>query len=159
MNNLATLFGLCFSPLLMAAQQPFSIHGKISKSNASSTVYLSYTKDGLKSLDSTQLKDGEFSFSGKLTSPVMATLSLGHNREAHEKVRDILGLYLEPANITIVGGDSLTRAKIFGSKMNDENKILTESLRPVNKELALLRAKYQDHNAGASDTTYQRVQK
>ena len=158
-KKILALLAVFASPFVVMAQQQFSIHGKVSKSNAASLVYLSYETDEVRIQDSTRVTNGEFWFSGKLGSPVIAVLSLQHKKEPRDKIRDMLQFFLEPAKITIATTDSIKRANILGSKLNDENHELSERLKAVEHELTLLMRKYPYDISRLNDSSYQQAQK
>ena len=136
-------FGLLCLPYALSAQDGFTLKGKIGTLNAPAMVFLTYRDAGTSITDSAYLKDGFFTFTGKVTAPVQAGLSIRHNDPAAGVNRpDYTGFYLENAVITISSPDSARNARITGSKTNDDNITLTNMRRPYKRSADSLVAVY-----------------
>ncbi|WP_295120603.1 TlpA disulfide reductase family protein [uncultured Chitinophaga sp.] len=125
----------CSLPLGAMAQKDFTLRGKVGKKSAPAMMYLSYSKGSEKVSDSVLLKNGSFSFTGKLDNPVMATLVLKHDTAKIKKYADIdhLMFYIENSAITVTSPDSVHRATVKGSLTNDESKLLANLRKPYKK--------------------------
>jgi len=55
---------------------------------------------------------------------------------------DVLGFYLENAPIKLSSPDSVKRAAITGSVINDDNKALNQSMKPLRDKMNALKAKW-----------------
>lgn len=93
----------------------YLLSGKI-EDLKSEKIYLSTNDAGEEMLDSTMLKDGKFSFKGKISEPIFYILKIAGTRNQ-------AGIFLEPGKIEFKGRkDSLHKASISGSKSNDQWK-------------------------------------
>lgn len=100
----------------------FELKGKIGSLNAPATLYFSYMNDG-EHMDSVTLADGRFSFRGKTDSPAPARLILDYTGEGMGAAlgrSDYYLLYIENGTILLRSDDSLHKAVISRSPINDE---------------------------------------
>ncbi len=115
-------------PLFAAAQTPnFTIKGKIGNLNKPAKVYIDYTSDCNGSVDSADVVNGIFQFSGHINGKSAysrMTLShdgLGKNQEIYVYgAGDVIYFSFGQENIEISSKDSLDHAKFSGSKVYDE---------------------------------------
>jgi peroxiredoxin len=118
---------LCMAPCLLKAQGKFVLQGKVG--NVKDGVKVLLMQEGAEHrIDSAILKNGRFSFTGRLTDPVKATLILFGTHGTND-----LGFFLENGAIYIDvnSPDSLKNAVITGSALNDDNKRLQAALQSV----------------------------
>jgi peroxiredoxin len=127
-------------PFAVMAQQPFSLKGEVKGLLPGDKVFLSYNADGKSILDSATAQKGVFAFNGKIKDPVRSTLFKKSGVKGTKN--DVLSFYLEPANITITSADSLKKATVTGSLINNDNDKLKKISKPVQDQLALLSAEY-----------------
>ncbi|MGY0035892.1 DUF4369 domain-containing protein [Pedobacter sp. NJ-S-72] len=127
-------------PFAVMAQQPFSLKGEVKGLLPGVKVFLSYNADGKSILDSATAQKGVFAFNGKIKDPVRSTLFKKSGVKGTKN--DALSFYLEPANITITSTDSLKKATVTGSLINNDNDKLKTISKPVQDQLALLSAEY-----------------
>ncbi len=98
----------------------FTLKGKI-KGQSSGFLRISYaTADGKSIQDSCAIKNGTFSFSGKITEPTMAYFS-GAVKSRYMDDPNFHYFFLEPAQMSmeVVAGD-FKHLKLKGSKTQDE---------------------------------------
>jgi peroxiredoxin len=147
------LSAFCLLPIGLMAQDSFTLKGKVGTLNAPAKAYLSYRVGTTTMIDSATLVNGAFEFKGKVEGPGMAQLKVKHdanpvNPDPKKRIpADFINLYLENTTINVKSPDSVKRAKITGSKLNDDNARLTLALKPVNdKNMELMKeyAKYTD---------------
>ncbi|MEJ7557317.1 MAG: TlpA disulfide reductase family protein [Pedobacter sp.] len=140
------LSAMCLLPLASFAQKEFTLNGKVGTLNAPAKAYLSYRAGAEQVLDSAVLKNGEFTFRGKLTSPTSANIRIKHDATPADPTKrtviDGLALYLEDAAISLSSPDSVKNAKITGSKINADNERLKESLKPYTLQMNALNVEY-----------------
>jgi thiol-disulfide isomerase/thioredoxin len=126
------LMMLAAFPALLFAQTPdnFTIKGKVGSLNAPARAYLVYERSGKNITDSTTIVNGEFKFHGNVTEPASgfvvispAGLSIADLQKSREVI-DAKDLFIEKANIVLTPADSVVKADITGSKLNDDNKRL-----------------------------------
>lgn len=118
-----TLLTLTMSlPLLaMAQNDTFNIEGKIGNQKAGAKAYLTYRAGNKNNVDSAALVEGKFSFSGKVSVPTSATLTLDHMGVGLRKItgsRDNYTVYLDKGAIVLAAKDSIKNATISGAKLS-----------------------------------------
>jgi len=142
------------APMVLLAQekwkgeQAFTIQGTVTALQKPAKIYLNIRRCGDNTLDSAEVKEGKFSFSGKLAEPTMANLYLkvlepvlsdGQER----KSCDVLTLFLDKGNITITAEDSISHGVVKGAVANDDYNHLNELLKDVNGKLDELEKQYR----------------
>lgn len=132
MKKQIILAAVCCLPLSLMAQKGFTVRGKIGTLNAPATAYLNYTDNGVKVADSAVLKNGQFTFKGKLTSPAAAYLTIKPDTitRARYAATDNMQFYIENSDITITSPDSAWHAVVKGSATENDDKVLRGILRP-----------------------------
>lgn len=116
----------------------YIIKGKIEGSDK--ITFLLQKKDAGKyiTIDSAVSKKGSFTIKGgEVAYPQMVQLMAGNSGKG-------LSFYLENSEITITGSlDSISVAKITGSKTNDEYKSFVDSNKPLSEEYTRIYLEYQ----------------
>ncbi|MDN3548838.1 TlpA disulfide reductase family protein [Mucilaginibacter aquaedulcis] len=118
------LLAFCFLPASLLAQSNFILKAKIGKGDAPEKAYLVYKYAGKIIKDSVQVNRGAFEFKGNLKDPLVAQLILDHEGVGLNKLNrsaDFTLLYLDKGNMLLTSPDSVKKATISGSKINDEN--------------------------------------
>lgn len=120
---------LLFLPLVALAQNTYTLEGKVGDLNAPAKVYLSAAGE----LDSADVVNGAFRFSGTIDAPAPATLVLAHRGENVRQLRDAdaLAIYLEEGNISVSSPDSLVHASLGGTPLNKDQGVLNAAMREV----------------------------
>ncbi len=138
---------LSVSPFLANAQTAaYDLKGKIGSLNMPAKAYLLHRENGQNVTDSVALIAGSFEFKGNLNGPEQALLLLDHTGIGINSLgrgADVLNLYLENGTITVNGTDSVKKAKITGSKLNEDNAKLAAAIKPVMDKALLLNNEYQ----------------
>ncbi|OCX50341.1 hypothetical protein BEL04_21375 [Mucilaginibacter sp. PPCGB 2223] len=117
----------------------FTIKAKIGNIGAPAKVYLGYQVAGKNIIDSAAIVNGDVSFHGHVNSPVSALMVINAKGTGLNNIprgSDLLNFYIEKGNITLNSADSLSKAVITGSKVNDDNLRLMAVLRPTNEAKA-----------------------
>ena len=134
---------MLLSPLALMAQLNFTVKGKVGSLNAPAKAYLAY---GNKIADSADLKDGAFEFKGNVPVVTQASIRVKHdNAPVDPKKRvpvDAIPFYLEAGTINIAAADSIKKATVTGSKVNDDNAKLKALLKPADDKVAVLMKEY-----------------
>jgi peroxiredoxin len=145
-------------PAMAFAQAPdaFIINGKLGTTGAPAKVYLIYQLGSNNVVDSANVANGVFRFTGNILNPVNATLAVDYKgigltkyvqvnypEGGPSKTADDLSLFLEKGTITVTSKDSVKRALITGSTLNDDNRRLTAQLATINKKAQSLMAEAQ----------------
>jgi peroxiredoxin len=141
------------SPVVLFAQdkkneQTFTIEGSVAQLQKPAKVYLSIRSASINKLDSAEIKDGKFSFSGSVDEPIMASLLMKVQDPAAPELtgpqkRDILTVFLEKGKLNIAAQDSISKATVTGSKANDDYKELNGLLKDVNAQMSELQVQYR----------------
>lgn len=110
-------------------------------------VYLVYQLGANNVVDSSAVTLGTFMFTGKILNPVGASLFIDYSGKGFAnyiktnfpngtpvKGTDMLSLYLDKGDIKVSTEDSISKAGITGSAINDDNKKLTAQLTEVNNK-------------------------
>lgn len=123
---------LAIAPVLLYAQEDFSLKGSLKKTDAPAKIYLIYTEEGERHVDSTDVKNGKFSYNGTVSEPIQAHLVYSPDGSPLPTLQnpDATSLYLAKGVIRIKG-EELKTAKISGNQANKdfaEYKELTEDL-------------------------------
>ena len=136
------------APLSLAAQQSFTIKGTVAKLNPPAKAILTYKKNGERVYDSTEIRNGQFTFRGVAGGTKEAHIVVKHKEEEQNPVmrptQDVLPFFLEEKTITIIAKDSIKNALIKGSPANDENVKVTEMLRPYYNRYEGLNKEYKE---------------
>jgi len=110
-----------------AQDSTFVINGKLEKIQ-NGTIYLNIYKQGQTFKDSSVIKNGEFKFTGFVSTPYFASLTLP------DRHQDYFTFYVEPTTMQILGrGDSLRLLSVKGSIVNSDDKLLKERMMPITK--------------------------
>jgi peroxiredoxin len=110
-----------------AQDSDFIISGQLQKIK-DGTIFLNIYETGKTLKDSALIKDGNFTFTGFVSAPYFATLTMP------EKPNDYYAFYIEPVKMNISGrGDSLKLLTVKGSPINDDDKLLQERMKYITK--------------------------
>jgi len=127
MKSLSLLLALFPAGSIMAqtSDSAYTVSGKLDNVKTG-MVYLSvYSENGVKK-DSVTLSKGKFKFSGFVQKPQTGILSL------KDRKQDYLRFYVEPGNLVISGtGDKMKELAVGGSVLNDDDRKLTQFLKPM----------------------------
>ena len=133
-------------PLAVLAQDGYTLKGKVGTLNAPAIAYLQYRSGNERIIDSAALKNGVFEFKGAVTGPTLAQLVLKHSSTVPDPSKkvplDVISIYLENKVITLTAPDSVKKAVIKGSTLNDDNFAWKAMLKPLNDKMAALNAEY-----------------
>ncbi|HMH34739.1 MAG TPA: TlpA disulfide reductase family protein [Puia sp.] len=121
----AILLSFICTELLSQKLLPFTIKGKNISNTFSGKIYLMYEINGVGHLDSCQIKNGLFNFSGNILHPVFAILSNSNGRK---------DLFIEPKLMSISCKDpQLKEVELLGSKSEYEYRKIDNQLSRINK--------------------------
>ncbi|MEP7232381.1 MAG: TlpA disulfide reductase family protein [Ginsengibacter sp.] len=136
---------LIFCQCLKAQDSTFTIAGHLEKIKKGTIVLNIY--EGDKTVrDSAPIDDGNFKFTGNVSAPFFATLTM------KRKTDDFFTFYIEPSTLEISGrGDSLKLLTIKGSTINDDDRLLKERMKYI--------AKWQEANSKLYEKAYKEKNK
>jgi peroxiredoxin len=129
------LFMLASAPAVLFAQEKYTISGKVGSVNAPAMVFLSH-RDGANVItDSTSTANGAFTFSGEVKDITNATLTLNYKRAGqnpdHKNI-DQTTVYLVKGTTMVSSPDSLYKAKLSGTKVNEDYERYKALMKPYN---------------------------
>lgn len=144
---------LCLFALVVtvnAQDSSYLINGNFEKIK-SGTVFLKIYKEGLTIKDSAIINDGRFKFSGFVSSPFFATLTIT------QRPNDYFTFYIEPVTMAIAGrGDSLRLLNVKGSPVNADDKLLKERMKSITQweegNSKIYEQAYKDKNIHVMDS-------
>lgn len=133
---LLSVSGFCFKSLSQA--QHYEITGRIEGAEGVKFTLQKYISGKAVILDTTVVKNGTFRIvGGSVDYPEMVSLVTLDSRKG-------FSFFLENAKINITGKlDSLSNAKVTGSKSNDEYAAFTESVKPLSEKLTKAAKEYK----------------
>lgn len=129
-----------------AQEKPFLVKGTIT-GKTNDYIYLTYANGTGNSYttDSSLIKDGRFSFNGKLSGPIQAYVVLDKKGDSFGKYSE---LFINPGNMELSIDYKQFPEKVVlkGSPVQQEMEVLTKAKAPVNRELKPLREAYDKAN-------------
>jgi len=141
-----TILFLMLCPIALIAQQSFSIKGKVQQLKKGDKVYLYYTMNKQKILDSTAVESNSFEFKGNISEPVEAGLYTNFNPLRDKRKKDVpldeFSLFLEPGQTELSSADSLKNAISRGGTINADYGTLKEVTKAVSKKQMALINRY-----------------
>lgn len=137
---------LAVMPTILLAQTPdnYTIKGKVGSYNPPARAYLLYERGGKNITDSTTITNGEFKFHGNIADPASAYIVMDPTAMGLAKLQqsrggiDALNFYIEKGNIVLTDADSVSKAKVIGSTLNEDNKRFMAMLEPFNQRAQAL---------------------
>lgn len=135
-------------PVWAMAQNPqtFTVKANIAHVNTPAKAYMVYKLGANNVIDSAEVNQGTFQFTGDILYPVNTILILDHKAVGFSKLNkdaDALSFYLDKGDINITGTDSVAKAQIIGSQINDDNKKISVQLSAINEKAKKLYAEAQ----------------
>lgn len=130
------LLVLAAFPIGVYAQQHFKIIGKLHKVQYPAHAYVYYQQNGALRFDSTTVKDDMFTLEGNVSEPMKAFVLLFQRGLTSKQIAgpDQVGVYLEDGTIYINSADTLTHATVSGTKLNEDQQTLINTLAPFKKK-------------------------
>lgn len=143
----AVLTLLAGLPALAFAQTPFTVKGKVGNIGAPSKVFLQYRADGKTITDSTVAVNGAFTFTGTVKDITPASLVYdptgnGLSKLDRKSKVDVAQVYLSAGTATVTSADSLSKAVISGTKVNNDNTAYKAFMKPATDKSAAINAWY-----------------
>jgi peroxiredoxin len=139
------LYIIVLLPLMAFAQEPqsFLIKGKVGSFNTPARAYLIYQLGANRVIDSAQISNGSFNFKGQIINPTPAFLVIdrkGIGLNGLDSTVDNLSFFIDKGEFAITSPDSVAKAQITGSKINDDNNKLMAELKPLIGQAQKLKA-------------------
>ncbi len=122
---LSMIFMLACLTVISQQLIPFKINGRFSSDTLSGKIYLYYSVNGSLIRDSSQIKNGTFSFAGEVVHPVSGRLICGKRSKE---------IFVEPVSMQILVKDAqLKNVEITGSVTGNEFNEIDRLLARINK--------------------------
>ena len=147
MKNILFFFTLTAFAFTSSTGQKVSISGTMHFSKPVQMVYLTFRSGDERITDSTKLNNEKFHFTEKISEPTFASLMVRFAPNAEEQ-RPHIGrteLFIEPGTMNITVKDSLTLAKISGSKSQKAFEALGKLEKPFNEKEEALGMQYRQY--------------
>jgi peroxiredoxin len=144
-------------PIMAFAQEPqqFLIKGKVGNLNAPARAYLIYQLGANRVIDSALITGGNFTFKGQIINPTNAFLVIDRNgvgMNALDATVDNLSFFVDNGEFSISSADSVSKAQITGSKINDDNKKLMAQLKPLSDRAQKLKEEQESASQAQQNT-------
>lgn len=138
------LFTLSLLPFFAAAQQSYTLTGRLTELKSPAKAYIAFLKNGnWKETDSTEVKNGTFTFKGSLDEPQNVIVAVRPTTGASTNAKqDYLNFILENSKITLTGKNTIANAQIEGSQAEAENTEREAKIRPLTNRIIALQNKY-----------------
>lgn len=137
-----SLIVLCNLPLILFAQNNFNLSGNVRGVNPSiDKIYISYAANGQNVIDSANVVGNRYHFEGTINEPTRMDLRAAYREKDNVRPvmsRDLLTIFIEPANIDIRSTDSFSNATVTGSHTNVEFQKLQLAAKPFEHKAATL---------------------
>lgn len=131
-------------------QDTFVLKSKVGNLNAPARAYLIYKLGANQVIDSAIITGGNFSFTGPVLNPTNAVLVVDHKGVGFEKLdstADVLNFYIDKGEFSLNSTDSVSKATVTGSKINDDDKKLKALLTPIKQGAERLAAERKNATA------------
>ncbi len=137
MKTIITLAFAFLACSLSAQQISYNVEGKMENVQIQKKVYLQYRTDNKLVTDSSVIKNGIFSFRGKIEDPIEARLILDHTGKGliRSNMRDLKEIYLEQGVIVVNTPDSMFKATIKGGIVNNEAAKYAGIVAPISAKI------------------------
>lgn len=139
------LIAACLLPAAVMSQGKFTINAKVGNLGSPAKAFLQYGSRANPIVDSVEVVNGKFTFSGPLSTISQAALFIKHDNApvARGVIADAFLFYLEPATLQIESAtDSVKHAAVKGSKINEVNEKYKVLTKPVLEKNAALMTEY-----------------
>ena len=154
----SSLFALCMLYSCIDSTKWYKIEGEVKNADPQATVYLEYTVDGNRMLDTAVVKGGKYHFQGAVEAPLRATLYMDHEGSGfNNRMPDRLSFFIENAKIKISSPDSVKNSGITGSVVNDDAAKWKQITKPIDKKSEDLNTWWR--NLSAEDRGKDEIQK
>ncbi len=124
---------------------------KLAHQDMPQRILLYYPSKGENVMDSINVKNGKYSFSGNVDNPLRADLYARYKNGAAQKIdmsKDIVSLFIQSGNIQIVSNNTFGNATVTGSAANDEFVKLKALAQPYDDQITPLMARYNSYKQG-----------
>lgn len=116
------LLGLGLIPTLIFAQENYTVSGKIKGASNQAKVFMQYSDNNARKMDSTTVSGGQFKFNGTVSAPVKAYLILSADGTSIQQIQnpDLTQVYLSKGVIKVESNGEMKDAVISGNTLNND---------------------------------------
>ncbi|HMR19077.1 MAG TPA: TlpA disulfide reductase family protein [Sphingobacterium sp.] len=138
------LMAILALPMVLFAQEEFTVSGKVGTLKAPAKVYMQYEDTGRRTLDSVQVTNGEFKFHGVVQEPTQAYLILSKDGTPLSELLqpEVNVVYLSKGVIRFEG-DNFIDIEAHGTTLNEEFIKYRASIRPIRDQMIALSSEYE----------------
>ncbi|WP_025146539.1 DUF4369 domain-containing protein [Pedobacter jeongneungensis] len=125
------LLSIAFLPMMVAAQQKYTVNATVKNVKLPAKAYLVYQIDRKILKDSIQLTGDKFTFRGEVPSKMKAFVLLKQadsTKRTNGTIADQVGIYLEDGTIDILASGVLQNSMISGTQLNKDHMELNNAL-------------------------------
>ena len=126
---------------VFAQTNKYTIEGSLGNYDSPAKIYIQYRVDKKVKTDSVILKKGKFQFTGTVEGDPLYANLMFNAKGTGMNYTDYKSIYLENGTITVTGDTLLSKAKIAGTKTNDDNVRYDAGLKPIYDAYDALEAK------------------
>lgn len=120
---------LAAAPVIAFAQENYTIKGQVGASLGATKALLNYRSGDKLASDSATVTNGAFTFSGQVPDISIARLTVKYAN--NPKKPDVLTIYLVNGTTLVKSADSLAKAAITGTKVNEDAQEYARFMKPV----------------------------
>ncbi|MEO5909833.1 MAG: TlpA disulfide reductase family protein [Pelobium sp.] len=136
-------------PILVFAQNNFSLNGELKNSDGPKNIYLIHVEDQREKLDSAKVINGKFDFNIKLEKPSIAILLLDHTgNDLTDKQgkKDVYRFFIEPGKASLNSSDSVSKSKVEGLPIFKVHETLIKTTLPAEEQLLALNKEFMTYS-------------
>lgn len=155
------LFLFFSSSFFISAQaQDVTINGIFEFKEPAKMVFLNYRNGDDRVNDSTEIKNGKFTFKQNLIEPTLGTIMVRFaTKEGEARARvERMQIFLVPGSIQIKTNDSLKFAVVTGSKAHKEFEAYNKLLQPFAKKQETLGPRFETFRAAKDEAGMKSIQ-
>jgi peroxiredoxin len=135
-------------PSVLFAQENFVIKGKVGTVTTPAKVFLMYRQDANTITDSALVNNGNFDFKGQVKDITFARLIMDYKGVSVQNLDrksppDMIVVYLVNGTTLVKSTDSLSKAKVTGTTVNEDNQKFTAYTKSITAANAALDAEYE----------------
>lgn len=135
-------------PILVFAQNNFSLKGELKNLKETKNLYLIHIEDQREKLDSTKVINGKFDFNVELEKPSIAILLLDHTGNDltdKQSKKDVYRFFIEPGKANLNASDSISKSKVDGLPIFIAHEALIKSTLPIEDQLLALNKEFMTY--------------
>ncbi|MFI2744313.1 redoxin domain-containing protein [Zhouia sp. PK063] len=143
-----------------AVKDGYFLQGTLTNAPDATLAILSYQQNDSTVIDSAVVKDGKFSFTGKVKNPSEAAVRLRHGKKFPEKnwLSDTYNFFIDNNTMELSTTDSIKNSTLKGSELTDESIAINNQISPLTNEIIALFKRMKDRSKPDKLITYDTIQ-